>query len=303
MSTVTLPPAVDADRHEINGDAGRMSYYVSGDGPPMLLVHSINAAGSVFEVRPVFEACRERYRVYAPDLPGFGHSDRSRRPYTVGLYVDAINDMLDLIERDCGSVAVDALALSLASEFLARAARDRPMRFRSLTLVSATGFRRGSAALTEAEGSTREMRRLAAVLEFPLWRSGLYRLLTRPGTIRYFLRRTFGSADIDTELAAYDDLTTHQPGAENAPFAFLSGRLFSKDIRNVYEALDMRVWLAHGTRGDFSDFSEAAWTQQRGNWRVTPFETGALPYFEQPALFLDRFAEFLEAAPSLSQAE
>jgi pimeloyl-ACP methyl ester carboxylesterase len=296
-----LPPAVDADRQEFSERAGRLSYYVAGDGPPFLLLHSINAAGSVYEVRPVFEELRRTHRVYAPDLPGFGFSDRSARDYTVSLYVDAVLDMLNRIADDYKGTPVDALALSLSSEFLARAAAQHPSRFRSLTLVTPTGFRAGSDRLREAEGVTREMPWLSAVLEFPLWRKGLYRQLVRPGTIRYFLRRTFGSDNIDEGLAAYDDITTHQPGAENAPYAFLSGRLFSKDIRNVYERLGMPVWLAHGTRGDFGDFRGADWTHTRENWTVQAYDTGALPFYETPGPFFASLRTFLDSPPGIAR--
>ena len=40
-----LPKAVDAERIAFSGRAGELSYYVAGEGPPMLLTHSINAAG------------------------------------------------------------------------------------------------------------------------------------------------------------------------------------------------------------------------------------------------------------------
>jgi len=137
---------------------------------------------------------------------------------------------------------------------------------------------------------------LSSALEFPLWRKGLYRQLVRPGTIRYFLKRTFGSDSFDKGLAAYDDLTTHQPGAENAPYAFLSGKLFSKDIRNIYETLELPVWLGHGTRGDFKDFRGADWTEARDNWTVKPFATGALPHFEAPDEFFPALRTFLAMA-------
>lgn len=286
---------MSADRREINERAGRLAYYVAGEGPPVLLLHSINAAGSVYEVKPIFEALVKTHRVFAPDLPGFGFSDRSRRDYTVSLYVDAVLDMMNVIAADYGDQAVDAIALSLSSEFLARAAVQYSSRFRSLTLVTPTGFRAGSDRLRDAEGATREMPWLSSILEFPLWRSGLYGLLVRPGTIRYFLKRTFGSNNYDEGLAAYDDATTHQPGAENAPYAFLSGGLFSKDIRDIYERLEMPVWVPHGTRGDFRDFSGAAWTVSRNNWTVEAFDTGALPHFESPDEFLGRLSAFLEA--------
>jgi hypothetical protein len=46
------------------------------------------------------------------------------------------------------------------------------------------------------------------------------RTLTRPGVIRYFLQRTWGSKAIDEDLWRYAVVTTRQPGARNAPFRF-----------------------------------------------------------------------------------
>ena len=296
MQTPDLTPALDAERVEFEGRAGRMSYYVAGSGAPLLLVHSINAAGSAFEIKPIFEHFRSSRRVFAPDLPGFGFADRSKRTYDIRLYVDAVHDMLDVIRGEIPDAKVDALALSLSSEFLARAVVEQPSPFRSLALVTATGFRAGSDRLRGPEGSNREMRLLSTFVNVPLWRRGLYSALVRPSVIRYFLRRTWGSDGIDESLAAYDDLTTHQPGAENAPLAFLSGKLFAADIRNVYEELDLPVWLPHGTRGDFRDFSEAAWTKARDGWQVTPFESGALPHFEKPDEFFPAYETFLASA-------
>ena len=219
------------------------------------------------------------------------------------LYVSAVHDLLDEIEREHGATPVDALALSLTSEFLARAAVERPERFRSLALVTPTGFSRGSQALRGPAGSTREIPLLHALLTVPPWGRPLYGLLTRPGSIRYFLRRTFGSDQIDEGLAAYDELTARQPGAEHAPLAFVSGRLFSRDIRSVYEALRTPVWLAHGTRGDFRDFREADWVQSRAGWTVQAFATGALPHFEQPEAFCKAYEQFLAGAPERDSVE
>ncbi len=290
---VPLPSAVSGERHEVSARAGRLSYYVAGSGAPLLLIHSINAAGSAYEVRPLFEQLRGSRRVYAVDLPGFGFSDRSPRDYRVRLYVDAIHDMLDVIAAE-NDGPVDALALSLSSEFLARAAVERPDRLRSLTLVTPTGFSRGSDQLRGPDGASREIPALHGLFNFPLWSQAFYDLLVSRPSIRYFLRRTYGSESIDEDLAEYDYLTAHQPGARHAPYAFVSGKLFSRDIRSVYERLGLPVWVPHGTRGDFRDFSEAGWTRARGNWTVQAFDTGALVHFEQPDAFLADYAAFLE---------
>jgi len=288
-----LPSAVDGEWRQTTGRAGRLGWYRAGRGRPMLLLHSINAAGSACEVRPIFEHFSAEHRVYAPDLPGFGSSERSDRRYDVRLYVDAVHDMLDVIEADAGVEPVDALALSLASELLARAATERPDRFRSLALVTPTGFGARSDALRAAPGTTAEIPLLHALLTVPLWRRALFDLLTHPRSIRYFLRRTFGSAHVDEDLARYADVTSDQPGAEHAPLAFVSGRLFSRDVRDVYEALRVPVWLAHGTRGDFADFGGADWARDRAGWRIEAFDTGALPHFERPEAFVGAYERFL----------
>ena len=61
----------------------------------MLLVHSVNAAGSACEMRPLFERHRAHRAVYALDLPGFGFSERSGLPYSPRLMTDAVLAMLD----------------------------------------------------------------------------------------------------------------------------------------------------------------------------------------------------------------
>src|SRR3954451_5707926 len=113
-----LPPALEGERREFSGRAGRLSYYVAGPAvsngaAPLLLIHSLNAAASAYEMRPVFEHYRRSRRVYALDLPGFGFSERSRRTYTPRLYTNAVLSMLDEIAREHELARVDALALSL----------------------------------------------------------------------------------------------------------------------------------------------------------------------------------------------
>lgn len=287
-----LVPALEADRHETNGRAGRLSYYVAGSGRPILLLHSINAAGSAYEMRPIFERLRDTYRVYAVDLPGFGWSDRSARRYDVRLFVDAVHDMMDVAATYASDEAVHVTALSLAGEFAARAATERRERFRALSLITPTGFSRGSDRLRHAD-ATRELSGFSAVFEGMPWSRPMYRLLTSRRSIRYFLQRTYGAPDIDEGLQEYAYLTARQEGAHHAPYAFLSGRLFSADIRTVYERLDLPVWLGHGTRGDFRDFSEAAWTSDRANWTSAEFAAGAMVHFEAPALFFPSYLPFV----------
>lgn len=298
-----LTPAVDGERLGFTGRAGTQSCYLGGPrgGAPLLLVHSVNAAASAYEMKPIYDwAVAAGRRVFAPDLPGFGFSDRSARDYSIRLCTDAVHDVLDRVAAECGRAPIDAAALSLGCEFLARAATEAPEQFRTLTFITPTGFSRGSERMRAAPGRSREVPGVHAAfngaLAGPLWGQWLFDLLVSRASIGYFLRRMNGSAEVDPGLWAYAYLTARQPGARHAPFAFLSARLFARDIRNVYERLAVPIWVPHATRGDFCDFSEADWAVARGNWRFTPMTGGAMPHFEQPEAFLAQFAAFLARA-------
>jgi pimeloyl-ACP methyl ester carboxylesterase len=299
MPPPALPPALPGEILRLSGAAGPLAVYAHapqspGDGRPLLLIHSVNAAASAYEVRPLYEHLRTTRPVYAPDLPGYGLSDRSARHYTPRLMTDAIHAVLALIRERYGPGPVDALAVSLSCEFLARAASEAPGAFRTVALVSPTAFNR-TVARRGPPGSDRGMPWLYRLFTAPLWSEGFFNLLTRRASIRFFLQKTWGSKDIDEGLLAYDCLTTRQPGARHAPFFFVSGYLFSGDANALYEALGMPVWMCHGTRGDFTDYRWKATLAARPNWSFEEFEGGALPYFEQPEAFVSAYRQFLDA--------
>jgi pimeloyl-ACP methyl ester carboxylesterase len=287
-----LEPALNGERLTFQSAGFVTHCYVAGEGPPLLLIHSVNAAASAAEVRPLFDHFRRTRTVFALDLPGFGFSDRSDRAYTPRVMTDALHAAVDLIRERLGVVPVDALAVSLSSEFLARAASEAPQHFRRIALVSPTGFalrdkRRG------APGGTLAMPWLLRVLRGPGWGGALFRGLTRPGVIRFFLNKTWGSKSIDEPMWRYAVATAQQAGAEHAPLQFIAGGLFSCDIQNIYEQIALPIWMSHGVRGDFTDYAQKSLVASRPNWRITVFPTGALPYFEVPQSFCDELQLFL----------
>lgn len=105
--------AMDSDREDFQSEnAGKLSYYAdrSGEGVPLVLLHSINAAPSAFEVKPIFERFRGERPVFALELPGFGFSDRSDRLYSPQLFQYAVSDFL----KEVVSEPADVVALSLS---------------------------------------------------------------------------------------------------------------------------------------------------------------------------------------------
>lgn len=293
-----LPLAIRSERHLFTSRmAGLLNYYVddSGEGRPLVLIHSINAGASAYEMRPLFEYYRGERPVYALDLPGFGFSERSDRHYTPKLYAAAIRDFLKDIVEEPG----DVITLSLGSEFAARAALENPELFHSLVLISPSGLsgdggKKGSQKAS-ASGTSEVVYNL---LSFPLWNQALYDLLATKPSIRYFLEQSF-HGPLDEGLAAYGYLTTHQPGARYAPLYFVSGRLFTPNVRqDIYEELELPALIIYDQDPyvGFEALPDLLLTHP--NWnavRITP--TRGLPHFEQldtTARVLNNFWEGIE---------
>lgn len=139
-----LLPAVVGQRVELQTKADLVSFYESGTphGSPLLLIHSVNAAASAEEVAPLYDHYRPSRPTYAIDLPGYGFSSRSDRPYTIRLMTEAVRAVLAHIRSLHGGVAVDVVGVSLSCEYVARVACEVPDAIRRIALVSPTGFSR-----------------------------------------------------------------------------------------------------------------------------------------------------------------
>jgi hypothetical protein len=280
-----LPRALSGERYEaFTAQTGRFSWYEAGTehtphAVPLLLIHSINAAGSAYEVKPIYEQFRLTRPVYAIELPGFGFSERTERRYTPRMMTDALHVLVNHIREVHRGASIDALAVSLSSEYLARAAVENAAAFRTVSFISPTGFEHKT--LREgAPESTLAMPVLRALITQRVWRRSLFALLTRRNVIRYFLRRSWGSKAIDWGLLDYDYKVTRPAGSEHAPLEFIAGGLFGADSGRLYRGLTQPVWVARGIRGDFHGYPGLPAVADRPNWTVNVMPTGALPHFE-----------------------
>ncbi len=281
-----LPEALDAPRRDLRlPGVGRVSYYQAGigSGTPLLLVHSINAAPSAFEMRPLFEHYRGSRPVLAPDLPGFGFSERSDRRYSPELFQEALKGLLREVIRE----PADVVAFSLSAEFAAAVAQSAPELIRSLVLISPTGF----STRTMPGGTTGE--RVHGVLSLPGLSQGLFAALTSRPSIRYFLRLSF-VGPVPPEMIDYAHATARQPGARYAPLYFLSGQLFTQDATaRLYAGVTQPVLVLHDRDPNINFDLLPEFLGDRTNWRVERIGPSlGLPHWEKPAettAAMDRF--------------
>ena len=255
--------------------AGRVAVYRSEStvqATPVLLVHSVNAAASAYEMRTLFAHLAQDRPVVALDLPGYGLSERADREYTPTVMIEALTAVLDSIDEPAHVVAS-----SLGAEFAAQMALLRPDWTRTLTMLSPTGFGRARAKSPDVESN------LTRILDVEPVAQLLFRALTAEPVIRWYLAKNF-VGDVDPGLVAYANMTAAQPGAHHAPFAFIKGRLFTADVlERVYAAVTCPTLVLYD-RDPYTDFADLpAFVASHQNWEAERIPgTAGLPHIEAP---------------------
>jgi len=101
--------------------------------PTLLLLHgSPGDAGNFWKLA---QALPDRYRLVAPDLPGFGDSEQHVPDYSIAAHADYVIQLLDALEID----AVHVVAFSMGGGVAAHLAEHAPQRVLSMSFVAAIG--------------------------------------------------------------------------------------------------------------------------------------------------------------------
>ncbi|HYP00506.1 MAG TPA: alpha/beta fold hydrolase, partial [Pyrinomonadaceae bacterium] len=201
---------------------GNVFYRVAGAEArePLLFLHDTGAGASSFMWRKNFDVLSSDFRVYAPDLVGFGLSDKpANAPYSADLYVALIRDFLASEVRQ--RAPAHLVASSLSAAFAIRVADEHPALVRSLTLIAPTG--------AGAFDSRPDLPGAAfyGLLHSPVLGESFYNAMTSERSLRdYARKRLFYERRFATErLIAHYYTMSHQPGAQHAVAAALSGYL------------------------------------------------------------------------------
>ncbi|HEX8636236.1 MAG TPA: alpha/beta fold hydrolase [Pyrinomonadaceae bacterium] len=207
--------------------------------PPLVFLHDIGAGASSFMWRKNFDALAADFRVYAPDFLGFGLSDKpANAPYSADLYVALVRDFLG---DEARRAPAHLVAAGLSAAFAVRVADEHPALVSSLTLVAPTG--------AGAFDSRPDLPGAAfyGLLHSPVLGESFYNAMTSERSLRdYARKRLFYDRRFATErLIAHYYMTSHQPGAQHAVAAFLSGYL-NTDTREAFARLAQPVTLVWG---------------------------------------------------------
>lgn len=104
-------------------------YDVAGEGPPLVLLHAnpFDHAMWLYQIAHF----SQRYTVVAPDLRGYGRSDKPETPFT---FADMANDMLGVV-RGRAFRHVALIGCSIGATLALSLALDHPEVVRALVLV------------------------------------------------------------------------------------------------------------------------------------------------------------------------
>ena len=261
------------DAHLYRWRLGHISYKTLGDpaAPALALLHTPALGASSHEMRKIAGTLAQHYHVYALDLPGFGLSDRPAIDYSAQIYSDMLRDFL----AEVIGQPVTLLASGLSCNYAVVVAANNPDLCARLVLISPYALS-GAARVPDALGRLVALPALAFVL-YPLLcgRQALRGLLAA----RHHLNvRAVAASDIDQLYA-----TTHQFGAEHAPFALIAGRLDS-DAAREFAALTQPTLIMWGARA-FQDALPAAGEQHIPTLAQFVFvpEAGLFVHEEAPA--------------------
>jgi pimeloyl-ACP methyl ester carboxylesterase len=276
-----LEPALDAPERTYRWRGMDVAYTDLGDAadPTVLCLHGINAAGSSGEFREIATTLAETHRVIAPDLPGFGRSDRPPLRYSAALYEDFVADFL--AEYDSPAV----VASSLSGAYVARAADDPRVDLDSLLTVCPTT--RG--------GPDPPKTWLRELLRAPVVGTGIFDALVSKPSIRYF-NADHAYADpgsVSPDWTDYQWRSTHQPNARFAVASFVAGHCNSElDLGPALRDLDAPVTIVWGRDATLPPLSEGRTLADEADARLVVFDHAKLlPHVEHPAAFVETARE------------
>jgi pimeloyl-ACP methyl ester carboxylesterase len=148
MSDTSLIPGISQQR--VKTDRLEMAYLEAGTGDiPIVLVHGNCSSSLFFQDFMLALAATNRYKVFAPDMRGYG--DTESLPIDATRGVRDWSDDLDAFARALGLNAFHLLGWSLGGNIVMQYAIDHPGTLRSLTL-QAPGSPYGFGGTKDASG-------------------------------------------------------------------------------------------------------------------------------------------------------
>ena len=267
----------------------RVAYTVRGQGPPILLVHSLHAAAWSYEWRANVDALSRYHTIYTVDLLGFGRSARPATRYTAQLFLALLSDFAARVIGVPCTLAGSGLTAAYATVL---GARD-PGRFPSLVLIEPVGLVRLNDDSSDAADSVSRV-----AIGTPVFGTAVFNTLVSDRSIRQYLEEVYADNKLVTdELVHVYYEAAHQPGAKHAPAALMANQL-NVDVRSSLRRLAQPALLVWGEQATVTPVEELrAFKVLKPDFEVAVLHpAGDLPHSERAEEFNQLVLDFLHRA-------
>ncbi len=270
---IKLESPLTGEAHYYKWKHGYIFYKVLGElkAPPLLLLHSPGLAESSYEMRSILEPLAQHYRVYAPDLIGFGISDRPKIDYSSHTYSALCHDFLTDIVKQPATI----VASRMSCNYAVATAATYPNLCKRLVLISPHSLegKQEQAHLSPVGILKNVFVRVWHLLlqEAPV-QLLVYPILSTRFALESLMRQYHAS--INKNDLEYFYASSHQLGAERASMALLEGKL-EQDVSQQLELLQQPTLVIWGAKGLNS--SRHIGSQQNISWMKSQTRLALLP--------------------------
>ena len=131
---------MEIHEHTITINGLRTHYFYAGEhGSSVLLLHGAGTDSASLSWEHIIAPLAESgHRVFAPNLPGYGESERPDIAYTVPFYIDFVGSLMDALELERPSL----VGLSMGGAISLGSTLERPQRTHKLVLAAPYGIQR-----------------------------------------------------------------------------------------------------------------------------------------------------------------
>ncbi len=205
---------------------------------------------------------------------------------------EMVEDYVELIAELIGRVGRRpvVVAAGLPAAYAVQVASDQPELIRALGLVVPSGI--------ELHGDEPDFKDALVhwLLRLPILGTSALNIYTSRSAIATYLRReVYASAqNVDDALVERHYRRSHQPGAQGALAAYLSGYL-NHSVREILDRVDVPIWLGWGRRAVTPPVESAdLWLRSLTGADLEIFENvGMLPHAESPGEVARQLERFL----------
>ncbi|MGH9934563.1 MAG: alpha/beta fold hydrolase [Nitrososphaerales archaeon] len=236
----------------------------------VLLLHGLGASAERWsKIMPIFA---KHFHVVAPDIIGFGYSDKPEVSYTIPFFLDFVKDFTHAFDMENLTLIGASLGGQIAAEF---AIASKKM-IENLVLVTPAGV----------------MKEPTPVLNYYI-AAAMYPTFDNA---KKAFRQMAGDPKAVDEVYARDFVNRMQ--LPNAKYAFMSSIMGSKGTPNLsarLEEIDAPTLIVWGEKDALIPVRYARRFQKevKGSQLAIIKNSGHTPYFERPEAFSDTVLEFL----------